>query len=129
MELTILDRLCEMAKRCGHLEADNDYATSELERIQEINSNLRADNYDLRERIQELEEEFEQMREAMRDHPVIRNLEETGYPDGELPVRYMCPVCGDECERYYTDGSGVIQGCESCIDEMDAADYEEQFGR
>jgi hypothetical protein len=129
MEQTIYDRLCEMAKRCGHLEADNDYATAEIDRLSEINGNLREDNYYLREQVNALEEELEEMREEIRDHPIIHNLEETGYPDGKLPVRYICPVCGDECETYYTDGSGVVQGCESCIDEIDAAEYEERFGR
>jgi hypothetical protein len=35
----------------------------------------------------------------MRDHPVVENLEQTGFPDGKLPLRLYCPVCGEECER------------------------------
>lgn len=32
------------------------------------------------------------------DHPVIRNLEATGYPDGKEPDYPHCPFCGEECE-------------------------------
>ena len=31
------------------------------------------------------------------DHPVIRNLEMTGYPDGQEPEYPHCPLCGAEC--------------------------------
>lgn len=38
----------------------------------------------------------------MPDHPVIRNLERTGYPDGKLP-EVVCPNCGAACVTYYQD--------------------------
>lgn len=30
------------------------------------------------------------------DHPVIRNMKATGYPDGKEPQYPHCPVCGKE---------------------------------
>ena len=33
------------------------------------------------------------------DHPVIQNMERTGYPDGKEPIFPICPVCGEECEE------------------------------
>ena len=38
------------------------------------------------------------------DHPVIRNMEATGYPDGKYPKYPRCPVCGREflASREYT---------------------------
>lgn len=54
------------------------------------------------------------------DHPVIRNLEQTGYPDGrkddEQPI---CPVCGRETDTYYKQ-DGEIIGCGECIRRIDA---------
>lgn len=48
------------------------------------------------------------------DHPVIRNLERTGYPDGKEPVYPHCPVCGKECfETYRRDGEVI--GCNECM--------------
>jgi ribosomal protein L37AE/L43A len=61
----------------------------------------------------------------MKDHPVIQNLEQTGYPDGRLPSRFYCPVCGEECEEYYIDGSGVIWGCEYCLQTVPAGEYDD----
>lgn len=52
------------------------------------------------------------------DHPVIRNMERTGYPDGKPPkVICICSECGAEIfegEKYYN-----INGepwCEECIE-------------
>jgi ribosomal protein L37AE/L43A len=61
----------------------------------------------------------------MRDHPVVENLEQTGFPDGKLPLRLYCPVCGEECERYYIDESDMIWGCECCLQTVSAAEYDE----
>ena len=50
------------------------------------------------------------------DHPIIRNLERTGYPDGKEPRYPHCPVCGEECEiiyRRYSDDECV--GCDGCL--------------
>ena len=37
------------------------------------------------------------------DHPVIRNMERTGYPEGKEPTYPHCPVCGEECDTIYKD--------------------------
>lgn len=44
------------------------------------------------------------------DHPVIRNMERTGYPDGREPGIAHCPICGKECETIYRDQHGDIFG-------------------
>lgn len=54
------------------------------------------------------------------DHPVIRNMERTGHPDGKEPESYYCPECGKECERIFKHkGTGEIVGCENCILRVD----------
>lgn len=50
------------------------------------------------------------------DHPVIRNMERTGYPDGKVPFQPVCPVCGCECSVVYTDSLNEIIGCDECIE-------------
>lgn len=54
------------------------------------------------------------------DHPVIRNMEATGYPDGKGPaVCCCCSQCGGEI--YEGDTMYEIRGevfCEDCIDEF-----------
>jgi hypothetical protein len=55
--------------------------------------------------------------ENILDHPVIRNMERTGYPDGNTPdVMLFCQSCGDEIfrgEEYYDiDGD---PWCRKCI--------------
>lgn len=39
------------------------------------------------------------------DHPIIRNMERTGYPDGKEPRRkvYLCPICGLPCHTVYSN--------------------------
>ena len=62
------------------------------------------------------------------DHPVIRNLERTGYPDGKEPQYPRCPICGEECEivyRRYCDGECV--GCNGCLQAKDAWEAEDCF--
>lgn len=53
--------------------------------------------------------------------PIVEALMRTGEPPN---VRSMpkCPVCGEECETYYTDYYGTVVGCENCIDTKDAED-------
>ena len=59
------------------------------------------------------------------DHPIIRNLMETGYPYREEPKICTCPICGDECYFHYIR-DGEIIGCENCITVHDAED--DSFG-
>ena len=57
------------------------------------------------------------------DHPVIRNMELTGYPDGKEPEYPHCPVCGEECSEIYRNDLEIV-GCDECIDtrSLDEAD-------
>lgn len=61
------------------------------------------------------------------DHPVIRNLEATGYPDGKEPEYPHCPLCGEECETIYKDRYGAYVGCDVCIDTINAWDVSDCF--
>ncbi len=54
------------------------------------------------------------------DHPVIRNMERTGYPDGKEP-RY--PVC----ETIYRYSNFDIVDCDVCMTSADAWSVEECF--
>lgn len=65
------------------------------------------------------------MYEHIPDHPVIRNMERTGYPDGKEPEYPRCPVCGEECEIFYRDKYLDVVGCDECISTVDAWDYKE----
>lgn len=65
---------------------------------------------------------------SVPDHPVIRNMERTGYPDGREPEEICCPVCGEECETLYIN-LGTVVGCDQCITVRDAQEYmEEEYG-
>ncbi len=61
------------------------------------------------------------------DHPVIRNMERTGYPDGRVPREYVCPVCGCECETVYTDPLNAVVGCDVCLEAKDVYDYYDEM--
>lgn len=57
------------------------------------------------------------------DHPVIRNMERTGYPDGIEPDSVLCPLCGGECETIYRRKEDFeIVGCDICLDRIDPAE-------
>ena len=61
------------------------------------------------------------------DHPVIRNMERTGYPDGKEPRYPRCPVCGEECETMYRDHYGAYVGCDVCMETKDAWEVSDCF--
>ena len=61
------------------------------------------------------------------DHPVIQNMERTGYPDGKEPKYPRCPVCGEECETVYRDRFGTYVGCDICMETKDAWEVPECF--
>jgi len=61
------------------------------------------------------------------DHPVIRNMERTGYPDGKEPDYPHCPICGFECGTVYYNRDGEIAGCDECMSSRDAWEAEECF--
>ena len=59
----------------------------------------------------------------MRDAPDIRMTEETGYP---VKVSWpRCPICGDECETVYKVAGHVV-GCDNCVEEQSAWEWEEE---
>lgn len=54
------------------------------------------------------------------DHPVITNMERTGYPDGGEPDLILCPLCGGECETIYRRKEDrEILGCDLCIESVE----------
>lgn len=61
------------------------------------------------------------------DHPVIRNLERSGYPDGKEPRYPRCPVCAEECSFIYKNKNREIVGCDECIFTDDAWGESECF--
>lgn len=57
----------------------------------------------------------------MPEDPIIRNMEETGFPDRKEPPPPVCPVCGKQCDTFYTSSFwGEIVGCDRCITSDDA---------
>ncbi len=63
----------------------------------------------------------------MNDHPVIRNMERTGYPDGKEPQFPICPVCGKECDTIYFDHHAEIFACDVCFKTKDAWEVPDCF--
>ncbi len=61
------------------------------------------------------------------DHPVIRNMERTGFPDGVEPECPHCPICGETCETIYRNYNGEYIGCDMCIVAKDAWETSECF--
>ena len=61
------------------------------------------------------------------DHPQIANALRTGYPHGE-PNYPHCPICCKECEIIYWSKFGEAVGCDECLEEQDAWDYQKEFG-
>lgn len=55
------------------------------------------------------------------DHPIIRNMERTGYPNGHEPIGPICPICGERCDYIYK-ALGSIVGCDVCIDVYNSED-------
>lgn len=47
------------------------------------------------------------------------------YPNPPYRVTACCPVCGEECRWLYRNGVGDIVGCDVCLDEIDAEEWEE----
>ena len=63
------------------------------------------------------------MPHSIPDHPVIANMERTGYPDGKWPAPLLCPLCGGECETIYrTKEDREIVGCDLCIESIEPWD-------
>ena len=60
-------------------------------------------------------------------HPIITNMERTGYPDGKEPQYPICPRCGNECDTLIFDINGEIACCDVCGDRRDAWEVPECF--
>ncbi len=64
----------------------------------------------------------------LRDHPIIENMERTGWPDGKEPPVPICPVCGSECSTIYrVRFLDEIIGCDECLVSSDAWECKECF--
>ncbi len=63
----------------------------------------------------------------MLQHPIITNMELSGYPDGRAVEYPHCPVCGEECVKVHFNRAHEVVGCEECIDTESAWDCEECF--
>ena len=61
------------------------------------------------------------------DHPVIRNMEATGTPDGKAEQYPRCPACGEECETVFQDRFGAYIGCDVCVETKDAWEVDACF--
>lgn len=61
------------------------------------------------------------------DPPVVRQMEQTGYPSGKEPAYPRCPECGAETDTLYTNRIGGIVGCDSCLTPADAWECGECF--
>ena len=61
------------------------------------------------------------------DHPIIHNMELTGYPDRCTPKYPVCPICGEECETMYKDRYGAYIGCDVCVEVKDAWEVDDCF--
>lgn len=61
------------------------------------------------------------------DHPVIQNMERTGYPTARSRPSRFAPCCGEECEEIFRDKDLNIVGCDICIKQSDAWEEPECF--
>lgn len=50
------------------------------------------------------------------DHPIVRNMEQTGFPNGIPPKETHCPVCGSDLPMLlYFNLLGEIVACDDCV--------------
>lgn len=56
------------------------------------------------------------------DAPWIRDAEINGMPTAE---DVECPCCGQVAEKFFIIGGEVV-GCENCVEEVDAYEWEEE---
>ena len=49
-------------------------------------------------------------------------MERYGFDPPE-PIEIVCPICGQDCRRYYRNLYGEILGCDECVEEVSAEDY------
>lgn len=62
--------------------------------------------------------------ENIPDHPIIRNCERYGYPDGPQEEKIaLCPICGKETDTFYIQSGNVLReiiGCSHCVRVIDS---------
>ena len=58
----------------------------------------------------------------IQDAPWIREAERDGTPPYDDPVT-TCPVCGQDCEKIYTDRFGQLVGCDVCLNAWDPDEW------
>lgn len=66
------------------------------------------------------------------DHPIVHEIETTGYPAGREKAALRCPCCGEELsvdDFVYTGYNGEIVGCERCLESHFAENMEEELER
>jgi hypothetical protein len=51
----------------------------------------------------------------LRDHPVVEQIERTGYPAALEDERPLCPMCGQEIDFFITDIYNDVKGCTNCL--------------
>ncbi len=61
------------------------------------------------------------------EHPVIANMERTGYPGGKEPHYPRCPVCGKECAAVHRNRYLEVIGCNACVSTVDAWECDDCF--
>lgn len=64
------------------------------------------------------------------DHPIIIEIETTGYLAGREKAALRCPCCGEELsvdDFVYTGYNGEIVGCEHCLESHFAENMEEEL--
>lgn len=61
------------------------------------------------------------------EHPIIREIEKSGYPYSYENVKYpRCPICNEETSAFYRNiETGDIVGCNCCVKEIDAWETQE----
>jgi len=63
----------------------------------------------------------------MLEHPIIANMERTGYPYVKEPQYPVCQICGEECYTIYKDRFGNVFGCDACVVTTDAWEVDDCF--
>lgn len=63
------------------------------------------------------------------ENPLIEFVERNGHAPWQKPaVEPVCPICGKECETFYTKKSdGEFLGCDNCIASEDAYPIEYDY--
>lgn len=61
------------------------------------------------------------------DHPVIRNMEATGHPEGKAEIEILCPICGSTSDTFYKNQDGEVVGCDDCLTKVEPWECESEL--